>query len=115
MKKELKYSVNITCEEVSMPPFRDILILAKKCPHGIQGVSQCLKFLSPDAFEYLELKDEHVEAVLISKAILKRLPAAKVIEILKENVFPYINTGEIVKVDFKIIMSWSGIEGKLSE
>jgi len=115
MKKELKYSVNITCEEVSLPPFRDILILAKKCHHGIKGVSQCLKFLSPDVFEYLELKDEHVEAVLISKAILKRLPADKVIEILKENVFPYINTGEIVKVDFKVVLSWSGIEGKVSE
>lgn len=115
MKKELKYSVNISCEEVSMPPFRDILILARKCPHGIQGISRCLKFISPDNFEMVEVEDEGVEAVLISKAILKRLPAGKVIEILKENVFPYIHAGEIVKVDFKIILSWSGIEGQLSK
>jgi len=33
-----KYSVQLSFEEIRLPPFEDILILGKKCPQGKIGV-----------------------------------------------------------------------------
>jgi len=38
MEKKIEYSVNLKFESIIIPPFKDILILGKKCPHGRIGV-----------------------------------------------------------------------------
>ena len=112
-KCKTNFSVGISFEALTLPPFQDILILGKKCPHGKQGTSKCFNLLSPDDFELVELDDEIVEAMLINKRILKRMPAEKIIEILKQKVFPFISSGETVKVDFKVKIWYDSFEGKL--
>ena len=92
-----------------MPPFQDILLLGRKCPHGKIGVSQCLNLLAPDAFEMVEIDNPTVEAMLISKRILKRMPAKNIIDILKEKVFPYITPGEVVRIDFNVRIYFDNI------
>ena len=110
MKDEPKYSVSMSFAEVMLPPFKDILVLGSKCPQGKIGVSKCLNFLAPDNFELIETEDLLAEAILVNKKILKRMSAEKVIGILKERVFPYITNGEIIRVDFKVTLSYDNIE-----
>lgn len=111
MKKEgMSYFVSLGFERVSLPPFQDILILARKCPQGINGVSKCMQLLAPDGFELLELEDDVAEALLVSKQVLARMKAEKVIEILREKVFPYMTKGEIIKVDFHIKVSYEAFQ-----
>jgi hypothetical protein len=113
-KKEKKnFYVSLSFEGVSLPPFQDILLLGRKCPHGKSGISKCLSLLEPDGFEMIELDHETVEAMLVNKRILKRMPAEKVIKILREKVFPYITKGEIIRVDFHVKISFDTIEGTL--
>lgn len=117
MKKEKQdkgtFAVSLSFEGVSLPPFKDILLLGKKCPHGKVGVSKCLHLLAPDDFELIAVEDEAMEAMLVHRRILKRMPAEKVIEILRKNVFPYITKNECVKVDFSVKISFDNIEGTL--
>ncbi len=63
----------------------------------------------------IELDDATVQAALISKQILKRMPAEKVLGILQEKVFPFITPGETVKVDFNVRMCVENIEGTLEQ
>lgn len=112
MENEMKYFVYLAFEDVSLPPFQDILILGRKCPHGKDGVSKCLNFLAPDDFELIELDDPNIEALLVNKRILKRLPIPKIIEVLQQKVFPYITKGEIIRVDFKVKVTYEKIEVK---
>ena len=109
----IKYTVSIEFEDVSLPPFKDILILGRSCPHGKHGIAQCFNLLAPDGFELIDLEDEAVQAMLISKSLLKRIPAKKITEIIRNTVFPYISGGEIVKVDFRLKLSIENIEGTL--
>jgi hypothetical protein len=110
-KKEKKnFHVSLSFEGVSLPPFQDILLLGKKCPHGKSGISKCLSLLEPDGFEMIELDHEIVEAMLINKRILKRISSEKVIKILREKVFPYITQGEIIKVDFSVKISFDSMK-----
>ena len=108
------YKLSLSFENVSLPPFSDILILTQRSPYGKIGVLGSLDLLQPDNFEIIEVDDDDiVEALLVNKRILKRLPAEKVISILRENVFPYITRGEIVKVDFVLKISFDQIEIKV--
>lgn len=108
-----KYSVSICFENVTLPPFEDILILGRRCSVGKSGISGCLNLLAPDDFKLIDINDDNVEAILVNNKILKRLPDQKIIEILKSKVFPYITKGELVRVDFKVKISFEKIEGFL--
>ncbi|MCB1053818.1 MAG: hypothetical protein H6510_05265 [Acidobacteria bacterium] len=103
------YSVSLMFENVALPPFQDILVLTKKSPHGKLGVISSLNYLQPEQFEVLEVEHEIVEALLINRRILKRLSAPKIIEILNEKVFPFVEKGEVVKVDFKVRISYENL------
>jgi hypothetical protein len=109
-KPKIAYSVSISCETINMPPFEDILVLSHRCPQGIIGMSKCISLLSPEDFEMVAVNHDTVEAIIVSRKILKKMTAQKVIETLTRTVFPMVSQGEIVKVDFKLTASWSNIE-----
>jgi len=113
-----KFTVGLSFEPIKLPPVSDILVLAKRHPQGKVGVMESFRFIAPDEFEMVEVDGEidgTVEAVLINKRILRRMPQAKVLEILAANVFPYVSKGEAVKVDFNLRVSFEKITGELSE
>lgn len=106
MKKDIiNYSISLAFENVSLPPFQDILILSHKCPHGMNGLSKCMQILSPDRFEVFNIDVGNVEAIIVSNQVLSRMPIEKIIELLSEKVFPFITEGEVVRVDFHIKVS----------
>jgi len=39
MKKAPTISVEISFEEIKLPPFQDILILGRTCPYGKKGIA----------------------------------------------------------------------------
>ena len=110
IKKNPIYNVTLKFKDITIPPFRDILILAKKCPHGKQGITGCFQFLAPEEFELIELDNSAIEAILVNKRLLKRMPVAIILELLQHRVFPYINIGEMVRVDLDVTVQFDNIE-----
>lgn len=111
--KTRKFIAQLSFEEIRLPPFEDILILGKKCPQGRIGVYRSFELLVPNEFETFEVEDEVVEAVFINKKVLKKLQKDKILDILREKVFPYISESEILKVDFKLKIFYDSVEGEL--
>ena len=105
-----KYSINLSFEEISLPPFKDILVVAKDCSQGKIGLSKSFELLLPNGFEIYEIADDRVEAIFINKRLLNKITAEKIIQILRSKVFPFISDGELLKVDFKVLLSFSNIE-----
>jgi len=108
-----KFSIQLSFEEIRLPPFEDILILGKKCPHGKNGVYKSFEFLIPNEFEAFEIENENIETVFISKRVLKKMDSNDIIKILKDKVFPYVSECEIMKVDFKLRIFYDSVEGEL--
>ncbi|MDG5800605.1 hypothetical protein QA597_09565 [Marinilabiliaceae bacterium ANBcel2] len=109
-----KYSIQLSFEDIRLPPVKDILVLGKKCPQGRIGVFRSFQFLVPNEFDSFEIDNEEaVEAVFINKRVLKKISPEKIIAILKENVFPYVSENEVLKVDFKLRVYYESIEGEL--
>lgn len=106
-----KYSVQLSFEEIRLPPFEDILVLGKKCPQGKIGVSKSFEFLVPNEFDVFEIDNPTVEAVFINKRVLKKMDKTMILKILCEKVFPFVSECEIIKVDFKLKIFYDAIEG----
>ena len=115
MIESMRFTVSLDFEAIKLPPFRDILLLSNRCPQGKEGVSKCLNLLEPEKFQLVDVDHPVIEAMLVSKAILKRMPAEKVVEILKDKVFPFVTNGECVKVDFNVRIYFDSIEGTLEK
>jgi hypothetical protein len=109
----MKYTIQLSFEEVRLPPFDDILILGKKCPQGRMGVYKSFEFLIPNEFEAFEVEDEIVEVVFINKRVLKKMGSERVISILRNKVFPFVSESEMLKVDFKLRIFYDSVEGEI--
>lgn len=109
----IRYSINLTFEEIRLPPFQDILILGKNSQQGKIGILKSFEFLIPNGFEIIEVKDEKVEAIFVNRRILAKVPSEKIIKVLQSSVFPYISEGELLKVDFRVAISYLTIEEEL--
>lgn len=106
----IKNSINLSFEEIKLPPFQDILVLGKNSPQGKIGLCKSFELLVPNGFDIIEINDDKVEAVFINKKILTKISSDKIIEILKSKVFQFISEGELIKVDFKVTISYTNIE-----
>lgn len=109
INSNIKYSIDLSFEEIKLPPFQDILILGKNSVHGKIGLCRSFELLIPNGFDIIEINEGRVEAVFINKKILAKIPLGKIIDILKSKVFQFISEGEIIKVDFRVSISYTNI------
>lgn len=105
-----KHSVNLSFEEIKLPPFQDILILGKNSRQGKIGILKSFELLVPNGFEIVEVNEENVEAVLVNRRILAKIARDKILSILRDKVFPFVSESELLKVDFKVVISYTNIE-----
>ncbi|WP_319477079.1 hypothetical protein [Marispirochaeta aestuarii] len=112
------YTINLDFETIKLPPVSDMLILGKKVPQGKHGVLHSFQLISPDVFEVIEINDDinkNIEAVIVNKTILKKLPTNTIIKVLSEHVFPFVTKGETVKVNFDVHIFQKDIKGDIDD
>lgn len=112
-KKGVKYSIQLSFETLELPPFQDILVIGKNSPHGKIGVSKSLELLAPHKFETIEVDDKGIDAVIISKKILKKISKNSILALLSRKVFPFVAEGELLNVDLKLKLSYDTIKAKI--
>lgn len=109
----MKYTINLSFQEIKLPPFDEILILGKNSPHGKLGISKSFELLNPNGFEIIDIDHKNIEAIFVNKRILAKMPQEKLIKLLQDKVFPFISEGELLRVDLKIAISYSSTEEEL--
>ncbi len=107
MKNAIKYAVTLSFEEIKLPPFEEILVLGKNSPHGKQGISKSFDLLIPNGFEIIDSNHQNVDCVFVNKRILAKMPKERILQILTDNIFTYVSDKEIIKVDFKVNISFT--------
>lgn len=110
MENPVKYTVSLNFEEIKLPPFEDILVLGKESPHGKNGISKSFEPLIPNGFEIVNVDHDNVDCFFVNKRIIAKMPVDKIIKILEKSVFNYVSQSEIVKVEFKVKVSFDTIE-----
>lgn len=112
MTKEptVKYTINLSFQEIKLPPFQDILILGRNGKQGKIGLRKSFEMLMPNGYEMFEVDHEKVEAVFINRRLLAKLSVTKILFVLRERVFDFVSEGELIKVDFKLKMKLTDID-----
>jgi len=114
--EERSYTIDLDFEVIKLPPVTDILVLGKKVPQGKNGILRSFDLILPDVFDLIdgsECEHENIEAVIINKSILNKLPKDKILNILREYVFPYTAKGEAIKVNFNVRIYYKNISGDI--
>ncbi|MEW6429173.1 MAG: hypothetical protein AB1568_14180 [Thermodesulfobacteriota bacterium] len=111
----IEFDINLRFEAIKLPPVTDILVLGKRYPHGKNGILKAFQYIAPDEFQFVDLPESHqtVEAILVSRRISRRLPIARLVDILEQHVFPFISEEEAVKVDLSIVLHSKNIKGEV--
>ncbi|RFM28801.1 hypothetical protein [Deminuibacter soli] len=108
----IRYTIKMNLEEITLPPFEDILILGRNGTQGKTGLFQSLQMLYPGAYEMVDIQEQQVEAIYISRKIIRKISVEKVVAILRKKVFGLISEGELAKLDFKISISFTNMDGE---
>lgn len=109
-KKDKKYSIELSFEEIELPPFQDILVLGKNSTQGKMGLYKSLEMLAPNSFHFIEVKHKRVEAVFINKRLLRKISSKKIMKLLAKKVFPYMSDEELLKVNLKLAIKYNTFE-----
>ncbi|MGO8693930.1 MAG: hypothetical protein ACLQMF_09700 [Rectinemataceae bacterium] len=115
-KQLLSYTVDLDFEAIKLPPVSDILVLGKKVPQGKLGILHSFELILPDVFSLFEVDDAafpHIDAIIVNKAILAKIPMQEIVKILKDHVFPYVSRGETIKVNFNVRIYQKNIKGEI--
>ncbi len=109
---QTNFQINLSFQEINLPPFEDILVVGSMSKQGRIGLSKAFDYLVPMNFDMIEIDEEDVSVIFINRKILKKMPQEKVMEILRDKVFPFVSQDEILKVEFKVIVNYDTIELK---
>lgn len=104
------FEVSLSFQKAQLPPFSDILVLGRKCPVGTTGIRKSMEYLIPNNFDVVEIPDATVEAIVINRVILSRMPIERVLQVLRSHVFPFMCDYEVMRVDFSVRVSYQGIQ-----
>ena len=116
-KSSVSYLVDLDFEAIKLPPVTDILVLGKRVPQGKHGILNSFDLVLPDTFLMHEINDPdfpQIDAVIINKTILLKIPIEEIVNILHINVFPYVSRDETIKVNFNIHIFHKNITGDIS-
>jgi hypothetical protein len=108
--EKVNYQINLSFQEITLPPFEDILIVGSQSKQGRMGLSKTFDYLVPMSFEMIEVDEDDVSVIFVSTKILKKVPKDKVMAILQEKVFPFVSKDELLKVTFKVTVNYEAIE-----
>ncbi|WP_438966817.1 hypothetical protein [Flavobacterium sp.] len=113
--KKREYSINLKFDSITIPPFKDILILGTECIHGRLGLEKGFQLLSIDLFKVIEVDDsETVAFIFINNYLLKKIPQSEILAILEENVFPYMLSDETIRLELDFNITVKNIKGSLN-
>ena len=94
-----KHSLQVRVKEFCIPPIHDGLILGKQAPIGCAAIRKALELLVAVPFEHIEIDDAVISDILVRRAILRRLPKAKLIAFVLERLKPLMGAEEILHLD----------------
>ncbi|MFW5859977.1 MAG: hypothetical protein ACOCYP_08115 [Planctomycetota bacterium] len=110
----MRYTASISFEPIKLPPFRDLLIVGRRCHYGPEGLYRCYNYLAPDEFRVCRLEHPEVDAVLVANRLLKRMPCDHLLDLIEQKVLPFVNSEELVRVDLDVTWHIEGIEGAIA-
>lgn len=97
-----KAEVNLRLSEFEIPPMRDILVIGKKAPIGIEAAKCMASAVSPKRFIIVPVNDKTIEAIMLREALLQLVPKKQLISTVIEEAGKIMRKEDVIKIDINI-------------
>ncbi|HWP00917.1 MAG TPA: hypothetical protein VNL74_09885 [Methylococcus sp.] len=94
-----RHSLRVKVREFHMPPINDGVVLGREAPIGCQAFRRALELLVVAPFEHIELEDEVVGAILVRRALLRRISKEYLTDFVLQRIKPLMGPEEILHLD----------------
>ena len=98
-------TLHATFTQFSLPPVRDALIVGKRAPIGPKALFRSLEVLMKGQFELIPVEHPTIEAVIVRKSDLRKLPRDKFIPMLLEEAGAIMDETDCLRVEVEISVS----------
>jgi len=119
-KRDGKYDVllNLRITRFELPPVRDTLVIGRMAPIGPHAIHKSLEEMTPGKFDLVESDHEIIEAFLVRKSDLRKVPREDLIAALTRRVEGIMDAGDALHVHIDMEISTSAeiaLSGKEQE
>ena len=97
-ESEPRVSVRATVRAFRIPPVHDALVIGRDAPIGAVALHEALGLIVNEEFTRLPAAEEGPE-VLVRSAILRRLPAERLRNLIRTDIEPLMSSHEILHLD----------------
>ncbi|HBQ13239.1 MAG: hypothetical protein RLP09_10860 [Sandaracinaceae bacterium] len=97
-----RVSVDLRMSRFELPPVQSALVVGRKAPIGSRAMEKALAEMMPDAFVRIEVDHETIEAVIVRKAHLRRLPEERLVSLLVRQTESVIDETEMLRVTMEL-------------
>ncbi|MEC7521226.1 MAG: hypothetical protein VYE22_15215 [Myxococcota bacterium] len=88
-----------------LPPVQSALVVGRKAPIGSRAMEKALAEMMPEAFTRIEVDHETIEAVIVRRAHLRRLPEERLVALLVRQTESVIDETEMLRVTMELEIS----------
>jgi len=108
-----KINLQLRFTQYHLPPLDSALIIGKRAPVGINGISRAFQELSPAMFQLIPVEHPVAEAVLVRVSDLRKLPQQALIGRLLQFADQMMDETDTLHValKFEVIVEEEDIEG----
>ena len=108
-----RINLQLRFTQYHLPPLDSALIIGKRAPVGINGISRAFQELSPAAFQLIPVDHPVAEAVLVRVSDLRKLPQQELISRLLQLADQIMDETDTMHValKFEVIVDEENIEG----
>jgi hypothetical protein len=102
-KSSRRLHIEVRIGRFALPPVESALVVGRAAPIGSVAMQKALDEMLPGAFERLEVSgDDAVEAIIVRRAHLKRIPEDRLVSFLLDNVRGLIDPAEMLRVSLDV-------------
>ncbi|MFH1761340.1 MAG: hypothetical protein ABIA63_09600 [bacterium] len=95
-------TMSLEISTFKFPVLDEILVFAKKCPLKALAVKEMLNTIAPGQFEFIKIKDNLLDALLIRKYLLLRMEKETLVESVAEEARQFMDKKCIVSIKCNI-------------
>lgn len=101
-KRTRHHALRMRISEFVLPPIDDGLVLGRLSPIGHVAIGKALSLLTTVDYQHVAIEDEVIGDLLVRSAILRKIPAERLVDFVLAEVKPLMGAEEILHLHIDV-------------
>lgn len=94
--------VTLTVAPFHIPPVESVLVVGRRAPIGAKAMTKAFDEMLPNTFERVEVDSPLIEALIVRRSHLKRLPEQRLVDLVLRHAERLMEDSEMLQVKLEI-------------